>query len=240
MFFIQKILLKNVKPWSFKINACLSESVFCECIYAPQNTISWWFSPPSFLSHWEGIIVAFLWHTPVINLRGSWGQKPFPQLRHTERINLLSAILSETGYYNLTVDWNLAPFNFTEPGRGAVSRPLLPFALLYLLHDQRWWDNWIPSHSQGLEVAFVVDWLRLSYIGGERKIKLEFFFPKTNSTGGAIFCRMRLSVVPGASGPSPGKSSWKMRICLCFHIRLSHLRLSLNGFWKMPCSNMLD
>lgn len=172
---------------------------------------------------------------------GSWGQKPFPQLRHTKRINLLSAILSEIGYYNLTVDWNLTPFNFTEPGRGAVSRPLLPFALLCLLHDQRWWNNfWIPSLFQDLEVAFVLGWLRLSYVASERKIKLEFFFPKTYSTGGAIFYRVRLSVVPGASGPLPGKSSWKMRFCLCFHIRLSHLRLSPNRFWKMPCSNMLD
>lgn len=56
-------------------------------------------------------------------------------------------------------------------------------------------------------ISMKVGWERLSYVASERKIKLEFFFPKTYSTGGAIFYRVRLSVVPGASGPLPGKSS---------------------------------
>lgn len=156
MILVQKIALTTVEPWSFKINICLFKSVF-ECVYMPQSTISWWspqillvLPPPhTHTRQGSGITMAFLWHTPVINLWWIWGRKPFPQLRSTERINLLLVILSEMWYCNPAIDWNLALLT------------LLPLALCTccLIRDDGVIDF---CHSQGLEVALVFSWVRLS------------------------------------------------------------------------------
>ena len=74
---------------------------------------------------------------------------------------------------------------------------LLPFALLYLLH-QRWWHNWFLPFT-GPSGSFCC-WLVEVVIGWKLKKKSGFVFPKTFSTGQAVCSRLRLPVVPGASG----------------------------------------